>query len=78
MAVRQGAVAAANVAAEIEGLAPQAEYKHELSLIIDEGGSDSVFLHDDMSKDEAAQLKQGRFWGWAKRVHEKYWQHEHG
>ena len=77
MAVRQGAVAAANVAAEIEGLVPQAEYKHEMRLIIDEGGSDSIFLHDDMSKDEAASVKQGRFWGWAKRVHEKYWQHEH-
>jgi sulfide:quinone oxidoreductase len=78
MAVRQGEVAAANIAAEIEGRLPQAEYEHEMKLVIDEGGLDSIFVQQGLWTDEAASVKQGRFWGWAKRVHEKYWQHQHG
>lgn len=77
MAVRQGEVAASNVAAEIEGRAPEAEYDHELMLIIDEGGRDSIYMQKKLWADEPASVRKGRFWSWAKRAHEKYWQQQH-
>jgi sulfide:quinone oxidoreductase len=77
MAVRQGEVAAANVAAEIEGRAPESVYDHEMMLVIDEGGRDSIYLHKKMWTDEPISVRQGRFWSWAKRVHENYWQQRH-
>ena len=77
MAVRQGEVAAANVAAEIEGEAPDAEYDHELMMVIDEGDHDAIYLHQKLWRDEPASVRQGRFWSWAKRIQEKYWQHKH-
>ena len=77
MAVRQGEVAAANVAAEIEGREPHVEYDHELMLVVDEGGRDSIYLRKGLWADEAASVRQGRFWSWAKRAHEKYWQIQH-
>ena len=43
-----------------------------MKLVIDEGGSDSV-IHKDIWTNEPANVRQGRFWGWAKRVQEKYW-----
>lgn len=77
MAVLQGMVAAANIAAEIEGHEPSARYNHELMLVIDEGGKDSIYLQKPLWGEGAASLKQGRFWGWAKQVHQKYWQKIH-
>jgi NADH dehydrogenase FAD-containing subunit len=77
MAVRQGEVAALNVAAEIEGREPLAEYDHELMLVVDEGGRDSIYLRKQLWADEPASVHQGRFWSWAKRAHEKYWQMQH-
>ena len=77
MAVRQAAVAAANLLAEIEGKSPVANYSHELRLVIDEGGRDSIYAHKDIWTDEPASVQQGRFWGWAKRVQEKYWEATH-
>lgn len=77
MAVRQAEVAAANVAAEIEGRTPEAEYDHEARLVIDEGGRNSIYLHEKLWSDEPVSIRQGRFWGWAKRVQEKYWQQQH-
>jgi sulfide:quinone oxidoreductase len=77
MAVLQGMVAAANIAAEIEGHEPSARYNHELMLVIDEGGKDSIYLQKPLWEEGAASLKQGRFWGWAKQVHQKYWQKIH-
>jgi sulfide:quinone oxidoreductase len=77
MAVRQGEVAALNVAAEIEGRAPSAEYDHEMMLVIDEGGRDSIYLRKQLWADEPASVRQGRFWSWAKRAHEKYWEMQH-
>lgn len=77
MAVRQAAVAAANLRAEIEGKSPVANYSHELRLVIDEGGSDSIYAHKDIWTDEPASVRQGRFWAWAKRVQEKYWEATH-
>jgi len=78
MAVRQGEVAAMNVAAEINGETPDNEYNHELMMVIDEGGHDAIYLRQQLWTDEPASVRRGRFWSWAKRVHEKYWQRHHG
>lgn len=78
MAVLQGEVAAANLAAEIEGREPEAGYDHELMFVIDEGGGDSIYLHHKPWQEEGAELRQGRFWGWAKRTHSRYWARLHG
>jgi hypothetical protein len=72
-----GVVAALNVAAEIMGRAPEAEYDHEARFVIDEGGRDSIYIQKKLWTDEAPSVRQGRFWSWAKRVHEKYWQKQH-
>ncbi len=77
MAVLQGMVAAANVAAEIEGKEPVARYDHELMLVIDEGGGDSIYLQKPLWEKADANIKQGRFWSWSKNVHQKYWQRTH-
>lgn len=77
MAVRQAEVAAANLAEEIEGKEPSETYDHELMMVIDEGGRDSIYLHQKLWTDEPGVVRQGSFWRWAKRVHEKYWEHEH-
>lgn len=74
MAVRQAEVAAANLAAEIEGHEPVAHYDHEMRLVIDEGAGDSIYLHKDVWTNEPGTVRQGRFWSWAKRVQEKYWE----
>jgi sulfide:quinone oxidoreductase len=77
MAVREAEVAAANLAAEIGGRAPDAEYEHEMRLVIDEGGHNSIYLHKDMWSDEPGSVRQGHFWSWAKRVQEAQWKHIH-
>ncbi len=77
MAVRQAEVAAANLAAEIEGRARVARYQHEMRFVVDEIQGDSLYVHKDLSTDEPATVRQGRFWSWAKQVHEKYWQISH-
>jgi len=77
MAVRQAEIAAANLAAEIEGHAPVSRYQHEMRFVIDELGTESLYLNKDLSTNEPATVRQGRFWSWAKRVQEKYWQHSH-
>jgi len=75
MAVNQAEVAARNLTDEIEGRAFHTEYKHEMMLVVDEGGADSLYFHKALWDEEReATLRRGRFWGWAKRVHEKYWQ----
>jgi sulfide:quinone oxidoreductase len=74
MAVRQAEVAAANLIAELNGGAPVAQYEHEVRLVVDEGGADSIYLHKDIWSNESGTIRQGRFWSWAKRVQEKYWE----
>jgi len=74
MAVRQGEVAAANVAAELDGHEPISLYQHEMKFVIDESGSDSIYLHKDIGTAQPATVKQGRFWSWAKRVQQQYWE----
>ena len=77
MAVRQGEVAAANLAAEIEGRGPVTHYAHELKVVIDDPGGDSIYLHRDLWGQEPVSVREGRFWSWAKRVQQKYWEHAH-
>lgn len=77
MAVRQGEVAAANLAAEIDGHEAVSYYSHELRLVIEEAGGDSIYLHKNIWSDQPETVKQGQFWNWAKRVQQKYWQLSH-
>jgi len=77
MAVRQAEVAAANLAAQIEGHAPVSNYSHEMRMVLDASGSDSIYLHKDIWTNEPAIVRQGRFWSWAKRAQEKYWETVH-
>ena len=65
------------IAAELEGLDPVASYIHEMMLVIDEGGGDTIYLHQGLWENEPAIVRQGRFWSWAKRVHDKYWLSAH-
>jgi sulfide:quinone oxidoreductase len=76
MAVAQAEVAAVNLAAEIEGREPSATYEHEIRMVIDEGGDGSIYFRKGPG-DRDASVRQGRFWGWAKRVHERYWEGLH-
>ena len=77
MAVRQGEVAAANLIAEIEGHERAAHYSHEMRLVIEEPSGNSIYLHKDVLTDEPGTVRQGRFWSWAKRVQQVYWEHSH-
>lgn len=77
MAVRQAEVAATNLAAQIAGHEPVSRYQHEMRFVIDEVGSDSLYLHKDLWTDEPATVRQGRFWSWAKRVQKRYWETTH-
>jgi sulfide:quinone oxidoreductase len=77
MAVNQAQVAAANVASEIAGRQPIAHYEHDMMMVLDVFGGDSIYFHKDLLSDDPASVRQGRFWGWAKRVHDKYWEAVH-
>lgn len=77
MAVRQGEVAAANLAAEIQGKAHVAKYDHEMMLVIDAGGNESLFVQKDMWSDDEANIQHSRFWAWAKGKQERYWMAKH-
>ena len=77
MAVRQGKVAALNLAAEIDGHEPISHYSHEMKFVIDEAGSDGIYLQKDIWKDDPATVRQGRFWSWAKLVQKRYWKASH-
>jgi sulfide:quinone oxidoreductase len=77
MAVRQAEVAAENLLAEIQGRALPAAYEHELTMVLETEGKDSIYLHKDLWTDDPANLKQGRFWAWAKHGHEHQWMRRH-
>ena len=77
MATRQAEVAARNLAAEIHGLEPVAKYSHELRLVIDEPGNNSIYLHKEIGKEGPATVKLGRFWSWAKRAQQDFWELTH-
>jgi sulfide:quinone oxidoreductase len=76
MAVRQGEVAAENLAAEIQGQALTANYDHELMLVID-AGDESIFVHKDLWNEGEADIQHSRFWAWAKRKQEGHWKAKH-
>lgn len=77
MAVRQGEVAAANLAEEINGRQPSEHYAHEMKVVIDSSEGDSIYLHQELWTDEPPTVRQGRFWSWAKRVQQRYWEATH-
>ena len=77
MAVRQAEVAAQNLTAEIDGHQSLSCYQHESKFVIEGVGSDGLYLHKDLWKDEPATVKQGRFWNWAKRAQQRYWEVSH-
>jgi sulfide:quinone oxidoreductase len=78
MAIRQAEVAATNLAAEIEGREPNAQYLHELRFVVDEvGGGNGLYLHKNIEGNEPATVRHGWFWSWAKHVQQKYWEAKH-
>ena len=77
MAVNQAQVAAANVAAEIAGHQPISHYDHDMMMVLDVFDGESIYFHKDLWSDDPASVRQGRFWSWAKRLHEKYWEAVH-
>ena len=77
MAIHQAEVAAANLVAELAGHEPASRYKHDMKLVIETGGSDSLYVHEDLWADEPASVGHGRFWSWAKQAQEKYWEASH-
>ena len=77
MATQQGEVAAINLASELEGHEPISHYSHEMKLVIDQAGSESVYLHKNIWNDAPGIVKQGRFWTWAKHAQQDYWQLSH-
>jgi hypothetical protein len=77
MAVHQARVAADNITAAIEGRAPASVYDHQLKPVIDAGANDSIFAQEDLWSGDPPTIKSGRFWSWAKRMQERYWETEH-
>ena len=77
MAVRQGEIAATNLAAEITQRAYRSHYSHEMRVVIDEAGADGLYLHKDIWTDEPATVKQNLFWAWAKRLQQRHWEFTH-
>ena len=78
MAVRQGEVAATNLAAEIEGSEPTVQYFHDMRFVIDEiGAGNGIYVHKEIWKNKPAAVRQGRFWSWAKQVQKEFWEAKH-
>lgn len=77
MAVHQAEVAAANIILELSGRPAAVTYDHELMMVIDEGGAYSTYVEQDLDSEEHAIVSQGRFWSWAKLIHDRYWQSKH-
>ena len=77
MAVREGEVAAANLAAAIEGHEPISNYFHEMRFVIDEAEGGGLYLQKDLWTGEPATVRQSPFWSWAKRMQHKYFEATH-
>jgi NADH dehydrogenase FAD-containing subunit len=77
MAVSQGMVAAANLAAEVAGLKPGARYEHEMTPDVDKEGRDSLYLHKRFWGDGRAIAGPGRFLGDADPAHQGYLRSAH-
>ena len=78
MAVRQADVAAANIRAEIEGRRPTEDYYHEIAMVIDAGGADSIYVRYGVTDERQYGVRKGRLWGLAKSTHDRLWQARHG
>jgi sulfide:quinone oxidoreductase len=74
MAARQAQIAAENIASEIAGNEPRKLYHHEIAVIIDEGGADSIFLHYGIWDDCLYHLKEGRMWSRMKNTNNQLWE----
>lgn len=74
MAIRQGQVAAENIAAELRGEVPHKIYYHDLAVIIDEGGTDSIFLHYGIWDNTLYGIKEGKMWNRMKEQHNQLWE----
>jgi hypothetical protein len=48
-----------------------------MKFVIDQAGCDSNYQSKDIGTDQPGTLKQGRFWSWAKRVQQQYWEIVH-
>jgi hypothetical protein len=48
-----------------------------MQFVIDEMRGNGLYVHKDMSSDESASVRQGRFWRWAKQAQQKYWESMH-
>ncbi len=77
IAVGQANIVAENIKSEIEGKEPKEVYYHEIAMIIDQGGADSIYLNYGFWDDSVYRLKTGNMWGMVKRVHDKIWRTRH-
>lgn len=73
MAVRQAQVAAENLTAELRGGMPQKIYHHDIAVIIDEGGEDSIFLNYGIWDETLYGLKVGKMWSRMKNESNQLW-----
>lgn len=69
MAIRQAQIAAENIALELRGGIPTKIYHHDISVIIDEGGGDAIFLHYGIWDNYLYGLKEGKMWSRMKNTH---------
>lgn len=74
MAIRQGEVAATNLAAEIGEREPTELYSHEMRFVIDEIGGAGLYVQKDLWGHAATTVKHNKFWGWAKQIQKKHWE----
>ncbi|HLA11264.1 MAG TPA: FAD-dependent oxidoreductase [Pyrinomonadaceae bacterium] len=77
MAVQQAEIAAHNLVNELEGKPADETYSHEVMMVLDEGGDETIFLERALWEDKPTKVRQGLFWSWAKRVHDRYWKYRH-
>ena len=77
IAIRQGEVAAANLAAEIVGRQPATHYWHDKRVQIDQPDGDGVYLRKDLWPEEPTTIRQSQFWNWAKGAQSRHWELSH-
>ncbi len=74
MAIRQAQVAAENLISEMHGGMPTKFYHHDIAVIIDEGGEDSIFLNYGIWDKSLYGLKVGKMWSRMKQESDPLWQ----
>ncbi len=73
MAIRQAQVAAENLVGEMRGGMPSKIYHHDLAIIIDEGGENSIFLNYGIWDKSLYGLKVGKMWSRMKNQSNQLW-----